>query len=230
MLMDVILASNTDFLKEARVLPCSISDHDLVYLVFSLKKDRPAPVYVTTRSFKNYDQAAFRTDTYTGPWSVIDIFDDVDDKLYVFHQIFDDILDSYAPIKEVKIQSWPNPCVMEEICALIKMRDHWRKLARKTNDPLAWAGFKNFKREVKRELRLAEQEYAETQVRNNPNKMGCILKTIHLFIPKKSVNRKTYNQADKLVASEFNKFFTSIGQNTIHKIQSLANECNYDLM
>ena len=32
-----------------------------------------------------------------------------------------------------------------------------------------------------------------------------------------------------MVANEFNKFFTSIGQNTIHKIQSLANECNYDL-
>ena len=31
------------------------------------------------------------------------------------------------------------------------------------------------------------------------------------------------------VTNEFNKYFTSIGQNTIHKIQSLANECNYDL-
>ena len=228
-LIDVILASNTDFVKEAKVLPCSVSDHDLIYLVFSLKKDRPAPVYVTTRSFKHYDQAAFRKDIYTGPWSVIDIFDDVDDKLYAFHQIFDDILDSHAPIKVVKIRSRPNPCVTAEIRALMKTRDHWRKLARKTNDPLAWAGYKNFKREVKRELRLAEQQYAETQIRNNPNNTGCIWKTIRSFIPKKSVNRKTYSKEDKLVANEFNKFFTSIGQNTIHKIQSLANECNYDL-
>ena len=63
---------------------------------------------------------------YTGPWSVIYIFDDVDDKLYVFHQIFDDILDSYAPIKEVKIRIRPNPCVTEEIRSLMKMRDYWR--------------------------------------------------------------------------------------------------------
>ena len=32
-----------------------------------------------------------------------------------------------------------------------------------------------------------------------------------------------------MVADEFNKYFTSIGKNTIHKIQSLASECNYDL-
>jgi hypothetical protein len=65
----------------------------------------------------------------------------------------------------------------------MKTRDHWRKLARKTNDPLAWAGYKNFKREVKRELRFAEQEYAETQIRNNSNNTGCVWKLYdHLFL------------------------------------------------
>ena len=177
-LIDVILASNTDLVKDVKVLPCSVSDHDMVYLEFDLKKDRPTPVYVTTRSFKNYDQVAFHGDMSTAPWSVIDIFDDVDDKLKAFHLIFDDILDSYAPIKEVKIRSRPNPCVTEEIRALMKTRDYWR------NDPLAWAGYKNFKREVRRELRFAEQEYAETQIRNNSNNMGCIWKTIRSFIPK----------------------------------------------
>ena len=115
----------------------------------------------------------------TAPWSVI--FDDVDDKLNAFHLIFDDILDSYGPIKEVKIRIRPNPCVTEEIHALMKTRDYWRKLARKTDDPLAWAGYKNFKREVRRELRFAEQEYAETQIRNNSNNMGSIWKTIAGF-------------------------------------------------
>ena len=30
------------------------------------------------------------------------------------------------------------------------------------------------------------------------------------------------------MAKEFNEFFTSIGQNTVDKIYSLANECSYD--
>ena len=41
--------------------------------------------------------------------------------------------------------------------------------------------------------------------------------------------REANSEEDKLVADEFNKYFTSIGKNTIHKIQSLASECNYDL-
>ena len=34
---------------------------------------------------------------------------------------------------------------------------------------------------------------------------------------------------EKEVANEFNQFFTSVGQNTVNKIKSLADECNYDL-
>ena len=79
------------FSERCESIACSISDHDTVYLEFGLKKDRPAPVYVTTRSFKNYDQLAFHGDMSIAPWSVIDIFDDFDDKLNAFHLIFDDI-------------------------------------------------------------------------------------------------------------------------------------------
>ena len=72
----------------------------------------------------------------------------------------------------------------------MRTRDNWRKLERKTNDRLAWAAYKNFKREVKRKLRLAEHEYVEQQIRNNPRNTGCIWKTIRACIPKKSASRK----------------------------------------
>ena len=48
------------------------------------------------------------------------------------------------------------PYVNEGIRSLMQTRDHWQKLARKTNDALVWSGYKFFKREVKRELRIAE--------------------------------------------------------------------------
>ena len=97
-LIDVILASNTNMVLNANVMPCSISDHDLVYVQLRLKKDRLKPVYITTRSFKNFNQDAFQNDIAEAPWSVVDVFDDVDDKLDAFHLIFNQILDHHAPI------------------------------------------------------------------------------------------------------------------------------------
>lgn len=41
--------------------------------------------------------------------------------------------------------------------------------------------------------------------------------------------KKSFSDGDDAVAKEFNEFFNSIGQNTVEKIYSLANECSYDL-
>ena len=51
-LIDVILASNTNMVLNANVMPCSISDHDLVYVQLRLKKDRLKPVYITLEALK----------------------------------------------------------------------------------------------------------------------------------------------------------------------------------
>ena len=107
-------------------------------------------------------------------------------KLNAFHLIFNQILDHHAPIKDIKLRSRPNPYVNEEIRSLMQTRDHWQKLARKTNDALAWSGYKFFTREVKRELRIAEREHLEEQI-NNPRDTRSIWKTIRSCIPKKSV-------------------------------------------
>ena len=68
-------------------------------------------------------------------WSVIDCFEDVDDKLNGFNLLFNPILDDHAPIKKIKLRSRPNPCVTDEIRSLIRTKDYWRKMARKSNDP-----------------------------------------------------------------------------------------------
>ena len=56
------------------------------------------------------------------PWSLLDIFDDAEDKLYAFNLLFNDILDEHAPIKVMKICGHPNPYVTEEICELMTTR------------------------------------------------------------------------------------------------------------
>ena len=78
-LIDDNLASNTNLVQNENVMPCSISDHDLVYVQPRLKKDWPKPVYIINRSFKNFDQGAFKNDIASTPWSVVDVFADVDE-------------------------------------------------------------------------------------------------------------------------------------------------------
>lgn len=86
--MDLILASVTKRVLNVMVLKSSISDHDLVYITLKLKKERSKPVYITTRSYKHYKADAFHGDVSKAPWSIVDVFDDVEDKLHVFNLLF----------------------------------------------------------------------------------------------------------------------------------------------
>ncbi|RMX44479.1 hypothetical protein pdam_00006004 [Pocillopora damicornis] len=49
------------------------------------------------------------------PWSVVEVFDDVDDKLHAFDLLFNEILDHPALTRSIKVRGKPNPYIMEEI-------------------------------------------------------------------------------------------------------------------
>ena len=125
---------------ETKVVAHSISDHELIIATLNLKKPRPKPTYITTRSFKNYNKASFLEDISNAPWSVIGVFDDVEDNLNAFNTLFNQVLDQHAPVKTVKVRIRPCPFINDNIRALMKTRDHWQKLARRTNDPAVWSG------------------------------------------------------------------------------------------
>ena len=127
-------------------MPSSISDHDLPYVVLWIKKERRK---LTGRSFKGYAADRFYKDMSEVPMSLVDIFDDAEDKLFAFNFLFNDILDKHAPIKMMKICGRPNPYVTEEIRELMRTRENWKKIAKKsTKIPYAWLQYKICCREV----------------------------------------------------------------------------------
>ena len=111
----------------------------------------------------------------------------------------------------------------------MRTRYEWKRTFKKTKDLLAWSAYKNFGREVKHEIRMAEREFIVSQIRNNKNNTNSLWKSIHSCIPKKSASEKTYSKDTKILADKFNQFFTSVSENTVKKINALAEKFNYAL-
>ena len=66
-LIDVFLTSTPNLVAETKVIPVSISDHDLVFASLKLKKERTKPVYIYARSYKRYNREAFFKDMSNAP-------------------------------------------------------------------------------------------------------------------------------------------------------------------
>ena len=223
-LIDVVMTTNEKLISSNDVLMSTISDHNLVYISLKLKKPRVKPSYVTIRSYTNYSADNFLRDLSYTPFHIISLFDDFNDQVDVFNELFLVVLNQRAPVKRVKIRYKPNPFITPGIRQLMKTRDQWRKLARKTNDPLHWNGYRFFRQEVKREIRVAEKVHVRTQILDSNGNSNSIWKIINRCLPRK--------QQDNFMASEditefakpdeLNDFFTSVGSMTAQKASDLA--------
>ena len=69
-----------------------------------------------------YNPDTFQYHMSFAPWSVLEIFDHIDDKLHAFDLLFNEILDHHAPIRSIKVHGKQNPCITGETCELMKSR------------------------------------------------------------------------------------------------------------
>jgi hypothetical protein len=85
------------------VLDCPMSDHLPILLEISWLSPKPPSRTVTRRSYKHFSPSEFNDDL-SKILSVLDIFDNVDDKVSLFTSFFIEILDLHALLKTVRIK------------------------------------------------------------------------------------------------------------------------------
>ena len=61
--------------------------------------------------FKHYSKVVILEGISNAPWSALDAFENVEDKLYTFNILSAEILDQLVPLKTVKLQTWPTPFI-----------------------------------------------------------------------------------------------------------------------
>lgn len=59
-------------------------------------------MYISIKSFKEYKADEFSADISKVPWSVVDVLDDVEDKLNAFNILFHNILENMHQLRHSK--------------------------------------------------------------------------------------------------------------------------------
>ena len=88
--------------------------HLPILLDIALPVLKSAPSSIKCRSFKHFSEADFVKDLWTVPWCIIDLFDDVDDKVSAFNTLFQEVLEVHAPIKSVRVKKNPAPWISNQ--------------------------------------------------------------------------------------------------------------------
>lgn len=102
-LIDVALTMIKNIMYTCDVIQSAISHHSLVSLTLKFKTPRLQNIFVTTRSYKNYNHNIFIDDLANVPIHIVYPFDDPENQVRGFNCLFLQILDKHAPIKRMRI-------------------------------------------------------------------------------------------------------------------------------
>ena len=189
-LIDVLLTNRPDsFQLSGNYHPC-LSDHDLVYGVLKQKINHNKPKVITFRSYKNFDPEHYKQLLSSAPWHVGQLFDDVDDQVYVWNALMNNILDEVAPVKKMRVRDKDVPY----------MTSHWKsaiRAKRKANDkylknktPENWELRRKARNEATKQRRIAIKQYwynKSNDLKINPK---AFFKTFKPFLGSKSCTER----------------------------------------
>ena len=86
-LLDLFLITHDVSIFNSCVLDAAFSDHLPILLYINSSVSRSQPTLITRRSFKHFNKSWFEEDLSAAPWSILDVFDDPDDKVEAFNCI-----------------------------------------------------------------------------------------------------------------------------------------------
>ena len=109
--IDHTYVTNAEHVQATKVATISISDHFPVCYSRShnsatLKRNHTSIKY---RSYKNFNQAAFLEDLTLVPWNVCESFEDSNDTLACWVQLFLEVVEKHAPLQERRVKKPKQP-------------------------------------------------------------------------------------------------------------------------
>ena len=229
-LLDIIATNRPDKVKDSGVIHLGISDHSLVYLCLKVSVSRDKPKIVDSRNMKYYSKESMNDHLYhelnNFSWEQTDpniLWEQ-------FKNIFNSVSDVHAPIKTRKVRSTYAPWLTTDIRHEMNQRDYLKKKEVKSKSKSLFKAYKAQRNRINKLIKSAKSNYCKREIDHNKNNPKEMWKQINQVISGKGRCSKTttittikndqgnFIQDDKLIADEFNKYFTEVGAKLSNQI------------
>ena len=155
-MIDNIITNKSEIVGQSGVIPCGISDHDLIFMTRKarLLKLRIPPRVVNARNHKKVDLKAFQLDIQHIPFDIIKtVSNDVNDIWLRWKIFFLDIMEMHMPTTEFRLKANKIPDINAQANQIIRQRDYLRAKANKTGSIILRQGYNHIRNKVNSTLR-----------------------------------------------------------------------------
>ena len=189
-LIDHILTNCSEKVTQAGVIELGLSDHDLIYCTRKIvRKKYFEHNTVSLRSLKHYSPDLILGTLRAKQFPNYTNFDCVDDAYKHFSEIILKVIDSVAPLKEVRIPNSTQPWVDNTILEKIRLRNRLDKKFKKSKLEVDRLNRNHVRSQLQKLIRTRKREYVTEKLTENINKPRDLWKNIKsLGLPSKSAS------------------------------------------
>ena len=215
-LLDHIYTNCPENVNSVHVPKLGLSDYFPVFFTRKMHNHMPKRNHYTIsyRSFKDFDEAKFISDLQSVPWDLIKLFDDTNDILETWTDLFLETVDKNVPIRQHRVKHKNQPqWITPHILDAIKSRDRYKSLG---NDH----EYKYWRNKVTRLIKESKKVQYQTYIDNNKNNPGSIYKLFQEVGAGKGCKKQSnitsiINNGSQIedpteIANIFNDFFVNV--------------------
>lgn len=169
-LIDLMLTSNRDIIKDSGVIACDLSDHDLIFCSIFCFLPKSEPTFITYRNLGHIDTLSFQNDLITLPFYDIIRTNNIDTKVSIFNEHIIRLFDIHAPLITRRFTKQNVPWLTDNLKLLMKLRDEAKTKYRKSGSNADWNYYKALRNFTTDSFRREKKAYFEHVVANGSNK------------------------------------------------------------
>ena len=170
------------------------------------------------RCFKHYNKEEFIKDIAAIPWSILESFDDINDALGIWNDLFVDGSNRHAPLKKILMISSSKPWISNDLRKLMAERDYAKKVAKKSGTKEQWDNYRSLKNLKNKKLKSAEALHyknlieSATDLKERWRSLNSVVGSKQDFgSPLQVQDGKRLLLEPKEVATKVDRFFATIG-------------------
>ena len=171
------------------------------------------------RSYKNFNEDDYVNDLFHAPFSLCEMFDDIDDKLWVHNKILTDVIDHHAPVKTKFVKGKPAPFMNNELRRAINAKAMLRRRHQREKSREAWNKYVAQRKKVNKLKRQSIKIYFDRHCNNMNDDSVNFWKTVKPYFTNSSrssnqcitlFNENRIENDQRIVANLLNEYFVNI--------------------
>ena len=173
-MIDLLFASSPNSIRRVSCEEVALSDHGLIFVVLASSVQKERQCFRDVRCWKSCDIDALMEELESAPWSVMDSFEDVDDRWEYWKSMFGQIVDTHIPMKKARVRAQSLPWIGRSVRKLMRARNYYCTKSKKSRNQDDWKQYRKLRNLVTWELKKAKTQFFERMSDHslrNPRKM-----------------------------------------------------------